>query len=158
MPWEVVIQSSDNAELGAVAAVREKMSAALPDIKFYVEPSGLEKLAAMRERGIEFPEILRKHLEQSPASLQADFEGNDFSMQFYGFESQPLRTIRVEVRGNGNPLPALAALCRPNGWTAIDCANSQPIDPSAAAAAGWDAFRNYRDRAVSSILKRAEPG
>jgi hypothetical protein len=156
MPWEVVIQSPDNAELGDLAAVRDKMTAALPGIQFYSEPSGPEKLAAAREKGIEFPEVIRKHLEQSPATLQADFEAGDFSMQFYGFESQPLRTIRVEVRGNGNPLPVLAALCKPNGWIAIDCATSQFIELAAAAAAGWDVFRDYRGRAIGSILKRDE--
>jgi hypothetical protein len=157
MPWEVVIQLADGAEPGEVASVCDRMTAALPGIYFYTEPSGPEKIAAAREMGVEFPEVIRKHMEQRPATLQADFQGDEFSMRFYGFESQPLRTIYVEVRGSGNPLPALAALCRPHGWIAVDCASGQPLDFAGQAAAGWEAFQSCRDRAVRSILESEEP-
>lgn len=158
MPWEVVIQLADGAEPGDVASVRERMTAALPGIHFCTEPSGPEKIAAARAMGVEFPEVIRKNLEQRPATLQADFQGDEFSMRFYGFESQPLRTIYVEVRGNGNPLPALAALCRPHGWIAVDCASGRPLDLAGQAAAGWEAFQSYRDRAVRHISESEEPG
>ena len=153
MPWELTIRSSDNTDLGDVATVRDQITAALPTIQFRVEPSGLEKLAMARAAGVEFPDVLRRNMEQCPASLEADFDGGKFLIQFYGFEHQPLQKIYVDVRGNGNPLPALAALCMPNGWLAIDNASSKPIELTGTMVAEWAAFRNYRDRAVNSILK-----
>jgi hypothetical protein len=152
VPWEVAIRLPDNADLGEVGMVRDRIAAAVPGIRFYMEPSGPEQLAAAREAGIEFPDVIRQHLEERPATLQGDFEGTEFSMQLYGFESRPLQTIYVEVRGNGNPIPALAALCKPNGWVAVDCASRQCVDFEGKAATGWEAFRNYRDRSISRIL------
>jgi hypothetical protein len=156
MPWEVIIQAADGAELGDVRLVREKITTSLPGIEFYMEPSGAEKIAAARAMGVEFPDVIRNHLEQRAASLHADFEGDGFSMQFYGFESQPLQTFYVDVRGSGNPLPALAALCRRNGWVAIECANRSTIGLTGTAAAGWDAFQKYRDNAISRIIESEE--
>lgn len=153
MPWELTIQSFDSAPLGDVTTVREKIAAALPATDFFVEQSGSEKIAAARALGIEFPDVVRAHLENRPASLQAEFEGDGYTLQLYGFENQPLRTIYAEVRGAGNPLPALAALCRPNGWIANDCASGQPIDLTQSAAAVWETFRNYRVYAVRNILR-----
>lgn len=151
MPWEVTIQRTDGAPLGDLATVRQQFEAALPALQFYREPSGLEQIAAARAIGVEFPDVIRKHMEQRPATEQADYEGDGFSVRFYGFEAQPLDTVYAEVRGDGNPLPLLAALCRPNTWVATDDTSGQPVDLEGAAAAGWEAFRAHRDRAISDI-------
>ena len=58
----------------------------------------------------------------------AEFEGDGISVVLYGFEAEPLSAIHAEVRGEGNPVPVLAALCRPQGWGAVDDASGQPIE------------------------------
>jgi hypothetical protein len=128
MPWEITIRRADGGVLGDLAAIRQKFVAAIPGLQFYFEPSGPDKIAAARAIGLEFPDVIRQHFEQRPATEQADYEGDGFSMRFYGFDAQPLSTVYAEVRGNGNPSPILAALCCPNQWVAIDVANRQPID------------------------------
>jgi hypothetical protein len=153
MPWELTIRSSDNAALGDTATVREKITAAIPGIQFHVEPSGAEQIIAARAIGVEFPDIIRKHMESRPARLKALFEGDAFIMELYGFDNQPVSMFHVDIRGNGNPMPALAALCVPNGWVAIENASRQPLNLADSTAAGWQSFRKYRDGAVSSILK-----
>ena len=155
MPWAVTIRRADDAPLGDMDSVRERILKSLPEIKFGRLPSGAEKIAAARAKGVEFPEFIRQNLEKQPAMEEAFFEGSDFSVALYGFEVRPLLCIHAEVRGNGNPLPALAALCQPNGWIAIDVASDQAIDLTADAAVGWEKFRNYRDRAIES-MKAAE--
>jgi hypothetical protein len=151
MPWEVTIRGANGAPVGDMAAVRQQITAAVPAIQFRREPSGLEQIAAARALGIEFPDVLRQHFEQRPATERAEFEGDGFSLVLYGFEAQPLTAIHAEVRGDGNPVPVLAALCRPNGWLAVDDASGQPVEMAGTAAAGWEAFRAYRDRAIRSI-------
>lgn len=156
MPWEVTIRRADGAPLGDQAAVRQQIAADLPAMQFYREPSGPEKIAAARAAGVEFPEFLRKHLEQHAATERAELEGDGFSILLYGFEAQPLTVIHADVRGQGNPLPVLTALCRPHGWLAIDNASGQPVELSGDEAASWEAFQSYRDRAIRSIQESGE--
>jgi hypothetical protein len=83
--------------------------------------------------------------------LLGELDAGDLSIQLYGFETQPIAAINVEVRGTGNPVPALAALCVPNGWIAVDCADGTRVDFASEAASGWEAFGAYRDQAIGSI-------
>ncbi len=71
-----------------------------------------------------------------PAKDNAVFEGDGFLIALCGFEAIPLTQFHAEVRGDGNPVPALAAMCRPNDWIVTDCANGQAINLSAEEAAG----------------------
>jgi hypothetical protein len=151
MPWEVTIKRLDGAPLGDLASVRQQITNALPAIQFYRVPSGLEKIAAARAAGVEFPDIIRQHLEGRPATEQAEFEGDGFLVTLYGFRAESLDAIYAEVRGDGNPVPVLAALCRPNEWVAIDGTCGQPVDMAGASASGWEAFRAYRDRIIRDI-------
>jgi hypothetical protein len=52
MPWEITIVRPDRSPLGDVASVRKAVESAMPGIRFFRDPSGLEKMAAA---GIEFP-------------------------------------------------------------------------------------------------------
>jgi hypothetical protein len=151
MPWEITIRRADGARLGDLAEVRQHLSAALPAIKFRREPSGIEKIAAARAVGVEFPEIIRQHLEQRSATEQAEFEGDGFSVVAYGFERQPLDAIHVEIRGEGNPVGVLAALCLPQGWIVVDDSIGQPVELAGDAITNWETFREYRDRAIRNI-------
>jgi hypothetical protein len=124
-----------------------QIQAALPGVQLYREPSGADRVAAARARGVDFPDPIRQIFERQPARVQAVFEGDGLSVLVYGFEAAPLVALHVEVRGDGHPVPVLAALCRPNGWVADDDGTGRPVD-LAGAAAGWEAFRAYRDRAA----------
>jgi hypothetical protein len=55
------------------------------------------------------------------------FEGEEFSIVLYGFNAEPLSAIHAEVRGGGDPNPVLTALCRENGWVAIDDATGGKV-------------------------------
>jgi hypothetical protein len=154
MPWEITIRRSDGSPFGDFPTVRHQIITALPAVTFQRLPSGLERIAAARAAGVEFPEVIRQHFEGQPAAEQAEFEGDGFSLELYGFEAQPLSAIHANIRGNGNPVPVLAALCRPHDWLAIDDAGGKPIDLTGAEAAGWESFKAYRNRAISSIRAR----
>lgn len=93
MPWEITIRRHDGAPLGDLESVRQQITSALPAMQFYREPSGVEKIAAARAAGIEFPEIIRQHMEKRPATDQAAFETYELSVRMYGFNSQPLVKI-----------------------------------------------------------------
>jgi hypothetical protein len=148
MPWELTIRRADNAPMGPIDVVRKKMIDSLPGLQFYMEPSGAEKLAASEARGIVMPDVIREMWQRQPALEQADYEGDAFHIRLFGFGEVPLFSVDAEIRGNGNPLPVIAALCRPNGWIAIDLANRQPVDLEAEAASGWKSFTNWRDDTI----------
>src|SRR5262245_33213606 len=148
MPWELTIRRADNAPMGPIDVVRKKVTDCLPGLQFYMEPSGAEKLAASDARGIVLPDVIREMWQKQPALEQADYDEGTFHMRLFGFGHVPLISVDAEIRGNGNPLPAIAALCRPNGWIAIDLANGQPVDLEAEAASGWKSFPKWRDDTI----------
>jgi hypothetical protein len=151
MPWEVTIQRENGSTLGELESVQQQIVTAIPAIQFYREASGPEKISIARSRGVEFPEVILRHFETLPAKVGAVFQGDQFSVSLYGFGAQPLNVIHAEIRGEGNPVPLLAALCRPNGWLAIDDASGDPIDLTGANASGWEAFQSYRSQATRDI-------
>lgn len=151
MPWEVTIRRADGAPLGDREAVRGCIASSLPGVRFERQPSGAEQIAAARAVGVEFPDVILRHLEQRPPTEQAFLDAAEFSIRLYGLDSPTLHAVHAEVRGDGNPVPALAALCVPNGWVAVDDASGQPVELEGASAAGWESFRAYRERAIRSI-------
>jgi hypothetical protein len=127
MPWEVTIRRADGEPLGDVPAVRERIEATVAGMRFFQEPSGAERVAAARARGVEFPDVIRQVLEKQPAKIQAVLEGDGVSVLLYGFEAEPLSALHAEVRGAGDPHPVSTAPCRGNGWVAADDATGQPV-------------------------------
>ena len=144
MPWTIIIQCRDGGKLGQIDALRDRFSECVPGLQFYREPSGKEKLAAS---SIEYPEVVRRHLERSPAQIQADCQvGSLFLRFFFGPEdATDVDSVAVEVRGEGNPIPVLAAICSPNGWIA-QAPDGAELDLSADTSPEWEHFRAWRDR------------
>lgn len=103
MPWELTISRAGQLPLGDIEAVRRAVETAVPGVQFYREPSGLEKIAAA---GIEFPDVLLRHLNNSPATIQADFEGEGFSIRFFLGAGPEVERMGAEVRGSGGPAGA----------------------------------------------------
>ena len=154
MPWEVPVSSPNDDVLGDHDSVVNRISAAVPGISWIEEAPLFERIKDEPDHPLHalvptLPEEARALFTRP--TLLGDFDGGQFSVQLYGFDSHPIRSIRVEVRGGGNPLPLLASICIPNGWIAVDDADRQEIDLGADAAAGWQRFRRYVDHAVRSI-------
>lgn len=112
----MTIRRDDEDSLGDLESVQKAVESAIPVIEFYREPSSLEKMAAA---GIEFPEVLRAFLETAAATIQADFEGDGFSMRFYLGTGPFVQSIGVEIRGSGDPMPYLWRLASQTGWRII---------------------------------------
>jgi hypothetical protein len=124
MPWDLTIARADRSPLGEIASVRQAVESALPDVRFYREPSGVEKIAAA---GIEFPEVLRRHLQSSPATTQADYEGEGFSIRLYLGAGPDVERMDAEIRGSGDPLPALHRLAEATGWVVLEASGWQVV-------------------------------
>ena len=154
MPWEITIRALNDEPLGDRDTVVKLITAAIPAIRWIEEPPLLQRIKDMPDHPFHaliptWPEETRARFAQS--KLLGDFEAPEFSVQLYGFEAKPISSVCVEVRGNGNPLPFLAAICKPNGWFATDDRDGQPVDLDAESANGWEWFRDYRDRVIGSV-------
>ncbi len=122
MPREITIARRDGSPLGDAASVRHAVESALPGVRFFRDPSGSEKIAAS---GIEFPEALRRHLEGAPATAQADYEGEGYSIRFFLGAGPEVERMDGEVRGDGDPGPELCRLADLNGWVVLDADGTQ---------------------------------
>src|SRR5208282_3161723 len=117
MPWEVKIARPDGLPLGKVEAVQDAVHKGVPAVQFYREPSGIEKLA---KSGVQFPAALMRHMEKSPASIRGDYEDGELFVRLYLGSEREIGKMDIEIRGQGNPLPVIAAICLPNNWIALD--------------------------------------
>ena len=122
MSWIVSYsRRADRSHLGDRQAIEEAIASVFPGVQFYCDPSGPERIAVMRERGVEFPDVIRRHLEQLPATRQGDFVGDGFSARFF-LEAEPqsepqLDKLTVELRGETERAVAfLRQLAARIGW------------------------------------------
>jgi hypothetical protein len=122
MSWEITIARPDGLPLGDIASVRRAVESAMPGVRFFRDPSGREKMAAA---GVGFPEVLRRHLESAPATTQADYEGEGFSIRFFLGIGPGVERMDAEVRGGGDALPELCHLAEVNGWVVLGANGSQ---------------------------------
>jgi hypothetical protein len=76
----------------------------------------------MRRNGSAVPETWDAASLQgaSEPTVTAFFDDEQYSFEMFGFHDNPIRGFYIEVRGTGNPVPALAKLCRSNGWCAAE--------------------------------------
>ncbi len=121
----------------------------MPETQFYREPSGLEKIEAAKAKGVEFPAAVRSFFEQLPSRTKAYFQADDLTIDFYGFDSEPLLRLHAEIRGSGNPAEALRRLCTPHDWIVVDDQSGDTIDLAATTLAGWNSFVSYRQQVVT---------
>ena len=151
MPWEVTIRAPGKGPLGHRDSLVESISATVPAVDWIEEPPLLDRIKDMPDHPFHalIPTWPQEALESAARSkLYGYLDSGECSMQFYGFEREPIESIGVEVRGTGNPVPLLAAICIPNGWIATDDCTGQPIDLTADSAAGWEQFCEYRSRVI----------
>ena len=145
MPWDVTIVASEDRSkpLGERDDVIARVGKSLPGVLLQQPPGPPPEMLA------QMPEVIRQNFLRP--KLEAEFEGEGFSVQFYAEDSPTLHSIGAEVRGEGNPLPALAALCVPNGWIVVNAGDKSVVDHSSGAAAEWEWFRKWRDGAIASM-------
>ena len=143
MPWDVTIVASEDRRkpLGERDDVIARVGKALPGVVLQQPPGPPPEMLAQMPGGVRQTFMRPK--------LEADFEGEGFSIQFYAADLLTLHSIGAEVRGEGNPLPTLAAVCVPNGWMVIDAGDNSVVDLSSGSSQEWERFRKWRDGTIT---------
>lgn len=117
MGLDATIQRPDGEPLGKLADVQQALATAFPGIRFGRLPSGAEKIRAAEEQGVVFPEIIRQHLESSPARHGGESEGPELSAQFSLGSSEPVPHVDVVLYGDTVASePMFARLEERYGW------------------------------------------
>lgn len=92
--------------------------------------------AVVRAIRAEFPTA-----KWSKDKTHATFNGGDFSIEFDLSSVEDANTVVLNVRGSGDPIPAILKLTQANGWVAVDCSTSEFIDPANPSHEGWEGYR-----------------
>jgi hypothetical protein len=100
------------------------------------------------------PDVLQEHFRNRAPRIEGIFTMDSLVIQFYAKDESVLYAMNAEVRGRGNPIPALSAICAPRGWVVVDDSQQSVVDLSAATSPEWTQFQRYRDNAIASITKR----
>jgi hypothetical protein len=88
----------------------------------------VEKIAALTDQGVEFPDVLRRQFEETPATKRGDFEGNGFSIRFFLGSGNETATVDAEVRGDTErAYPLLRKIAEENQWVVAQCGNPIPF-------------------------------
>lgn len=144
MPWEISIingTSENRMPLGPREDVIAAFADSLPGVQLQRRPTPPPELLE------QMPVVVREAVLRP--SLEADFESGDLSIQFYTNDEPILNWVNGEVRGNGDPIPALAALCLSRGWSVLDSSNRSVVDiASAIGSSGWERFCKWRDKVI----------
>jgi hypothetical protein len=88
--------------------------------------------------------------------LTGFYEEAAFSIEFQLGKERPITCIALAVRGGGEALAALKSFAQPNKWSLFDCTESAFLDLDSPSAAGFEAFQEYRDRAIAQENRRAK--
>ena len=102
MGLDGTIKRSDGKPLGDIATVQQSLSFAFPGIVVGRSPSGAEKIRKAAERGIVFPDVIRKSLEATPARHGGEYSGPEFSAQFILGSEEVVQQIDVVLYGQKN--------------------------------------------------------
>ena len=147
MPWEIsIINGSINSPkpLGTREEVIAAIAEALPGVSLERPPVPPKEILD------QMPPFVREAMLRP--RLEADFEAEGFSIQFYANDQPVLDWVNGEVRGNGDPIPALAAICVKRGWSVIDGSDKSVVDlASRNRVPAWERFRKWRDKAINEI-------
>jgi hypothetical protein len=148
VPWEITIINGTTEHplpLGSREEVSAAFAESLPGVSLERPPIPPPEILD------QMPPILREAVLRP--KLEADFEQDDLSIQFYANDEQVLQWVNGEVRGEGDPVPALAALCLDRGWSVIDCTDKSIVDLRAGRNPAWERFRKWRDKAINQIRR-----
>lgn len=104
MATEFTLRRADGLPFGSFDEVKSLICRLFPEVKFFWTRSGPESLRLAEERGIEFPEQLRKALETSPSLLEGVAEGPGYHVSFGLGHEEPVSCLYVEPRGDSTVL------------------------------------------------------
>ena len=147
MPWELsAVPADSRPSLGSIAQVQELLRRALPRIQLFRDASGSEKIRAMEAQGIEIPQAIREAMMISGGAYQGLLEGNGWSIEFWlGQGADSVTSVSMDVRGSGDPMPAIQRIMAIPGWKVVDVNGTTPTRES------WAAFGNWRDDAIEQL-------
>jgi len=75
-------------------------------------------------------------------------KGEGYSIEFSLGKKDTVESIMLHVRGGGSVVSKIVALCKENGWEAIDTSAGEFMDLKQPSAKGWEDFQSYRDRVI----------
>lgn len=78
-------------------------------------------------------------------------EYDEWSIEFNAGDAPILQSIMLHVRGGGDPIPAIVAICKGTGWVAQDLSTGEPLD-AADGGRSWTAFQAFRDQIVAATF------
>lgn len=142
MSWDVAIVKDPKDERVVLGTREDEIRAfanCTPSIELFKPDVPPPEMLAM------MPEIIRQSALRG--DLEAIFETDDVDLHFQCSDEPEIRFVCVEARGDGNPLPILAALCLPNGWHVVEACNGPVVDLNAESAPGWEKFQRLCDAA-----------
>lgn len=145
MPWEIsFIRGSRPGEqpLGARDIVVEKLSRVLPPAQLRPPPHIPDDVRSRMP-----PTVIEA---MSRRVLETEFDHPDLLIQFYCADSDPIQELHAEVRGEGDPIPVLKAICESTGWSVWDIGTETIVD-LIQAATNWADFCEWRDRGIVSL-------
>jgi hypothetical protein len=165
MPWELNIICRGDGEgipLGARQFVIDKVAEALQGLA--LSPAPLPPPAVLERMPAQVRESFLK------PQLRAVLETEDLSVEFWAPDAPVIKCLFADVRGWGNPVPTLARLCLPNGWSVIDTAKFLKLMQSGVKDAGsqalvdlttpqssaWEEFCGWRDQVIDDIQDPGE--
>lgn len=144
MPWEIsIINGTVEAPLplGSREDVIAAFAESLPGVSLQRSPAPPAEILD------QMPLCVREAMLRP--SLEAEFDTDDLSIQFHTNDDPVLLWVNADVRGNGNPIPPLAALCQDRGWSVIDQADKSTVGLASSDAPAWERFRKWRDIAIN---------
>ena len=85
------------------------------------------------------------------------YEADAFSIEFSISDEQPVTCLTLAVRGGGAAFAALKSFAVPNKWSLFDCSESDFLDLDSEAASGFEAFQEFRERAIGPKNRGTRP-
>ena len=76
--------------------------------------------------------------------LEACFQGDGFQIEFSCADTEKIIELSANVRGDGDPLPALRRLCEGTDWIVFEDATGRSVLDGTDGARRWQAFRSWR--------------
>jgi hypothetical protein len=145
VPWEISIINGtpEHSEpLGLREDVIDAFAKSLPGVSLQREPplptEILNKMPLWAREDMLLPR------------LAGIFETDELFIRFSAYDEPVIKWVNGEVRGNGDPIPSLAALCLDRGWSVLSLYNKSIVNLSSSSGSpAWKQFCKWRDKAIA---------
>jgi hypothetical protein len=146
MPLELELRAPNKGVLGPIAEVQKIIGEVLPGIRFWKELSGEQQILQAEAKGFTFPKGAREEFMLIRETYRGDYDGPDFSLEFWFGPSDIVDSAYLDVRGRGDAMTCIFELAKKSGWEVINLANRESIT-----AADWQGFQQWRDQSIQRI-------